>query len=56
VFSADQAVYHQGPVSFYMTKVANASTADGSTPWFKIKDIGPTFSNGNAKWNMDSKT
>ena len=35
-FTADQAVYHQGPVSFYMTKVSDAATADGSTPWFKI--------------------
>ncbi|EKG11102.1 Glycoside hydrolase family 61 [Macrophomina phaseolina MS6] len=43
-FTADIAVYHQGPTSFYMTKVADASKADGSTPWFKIKDIGPTVS------------
>ncbi|KAF2400768.1 hypothetical protein EJ06DRAFT_521468 [Trichodelitschia bisporula] len=45
-WTADTAVYHQGPVSFYMTKVANAAEADGSTPWFKIKDIGPTFPGG----------
>lgn len=43
-FTADTAVYHQGPVSFYMTKVDDAAAADGSTPWFKIKDIGPTVS------------
>jgi hypothetical protein len=49
---ADTPVYHQGPVSFYMTKVASAATADGSTPWFKIKDLGPTFSGGQAKWPM----
>jgi hypothetical protein len=36
-YSADVKVYHQGPVSFYMTKVENAKTADGSTKWFKIK-------------------
>jgi len=35
-----------------MTKVANASSADGSTPWFKIKDIGPSFAGGQAKWDM----
>lgn len=46
------AVYHQGPVSFYMSKVSSAATADGSTGWFKIKDIGPTFSNGVATWNL----
>jgi hypothetical protein len=51
-FTADTAVYHQGPITFYMTKVADAATADGSTDWFKIKEIGPTFSGGQAKWDM----
>ncbi|KAF2007922.1 lytic polysaccharide monooxygenase [Amniculicola lignicola CBS 123094] len=51
-FTADTAVYHQGPISFYMTKVADATTADGSTDWFKIKEIGPSFSGGQAKWDM----
>jgi hypothetical protein len=32
-FTADQAVYHQGPISFYMTKVDSASAADGSSDW-----------------------
>jgi hypothetical protein len=54
-FTADQAVYHQGPVSFYMTKVDNAATADGSTDWFKIKEIGPSFSGGSAKWDMSGE-
>jgi cellulase len=27
---------HYGPVNVYLTKVADASTADGSTGWFKI--------------------
>jgi hypothetical protein len=49
---ADTAVYHQGPVSFFMTKVPSAASADGSTPWFKIKDLGPTFAGGQAKWPM----
>jgi hypothetical protein len=49
-FTADQAVYHQGPVSFYMTKVDDAATADGSTDWFKIKEIGPKFPGGT--WDM----
>ncbi|KAF2743032.1 lytic polysaccharide monooxygenase [Sporormia fimetaria CBS 119925] len=51
-FTADVAVYHQGPVAFYMTKVQNAATADGSTPWFKIKEIGPRFPGG--QWDMSS--
>ncbi|KAF1967788.1 hypothetical protein BU23DRAFT_592484 [Bimuria novae-zelandiae CBS 107.79] len=51
-FTSDTAVYHQGPVSFYLTKVASASAADGSTPWSKIKEIGPTFSGGSATWNL----
>ena len=51
-FTADTAVYHQGPISFYMTKVADAASADGSTDWFKIKEIGPSFSGGQAKWDM----
>lgn len=49
-FTADVAVYHQGPVAFYMTKVTNAASADGSTPWFKIKEIGPRFPGGS--WDM----
>ncbi|KAF9733349.1 fungal cellulose binding domain-containing protein [Paraphaeosphaeria minitans] len=70
-FTADQAVYHQGPVSFYMTKVSDAASADGSSDWFKaslealsgcsrcanllqIKEIGPTFSGGQAKWDMST--
>ena len=55
-FTADQAVYHQGPISFYMTKVASASAADGSSDWFKVKEIGPTFSGGQAKWDMSCKS
>ncbi|KAJ4298112.1 hypothetical protein N0V90_006011 [Kalmusia sp. IMI 367209] len=50
-FTADIAVYHQGPVSFYLTKAAStAAASDGSTPWFKIKEIGPTFPGGT--WNL----
>jgi hypothetical protein len=53
--TADTAVYHQGPVTFYMTKVSDAQKADGSTDWVKIKEIGPTFSGGQAKWDMRSE-
>ncbi|KAH8725540.1 glycosyl hydrolase family 61-domain-containing protein [Phaeosphaeriaceae sp. PMI808] len=51
-FTADQAVYHQGPVAFYMSKVSSAASADGSGDWFKIKEIGPNFSGGQAKWDL----
>ncbi|KAI8938788.1 hypothetical protein NX059_004651 [Plenodomus lindquistii] len=54
-FTADQAVYHQGPVSFYMQKAATtAASSDGSGDWFKIKEIGPTFANGQATWDMSA--
>lgn len=36
-FTADTAVYHQGPVSFYMSKVADAVASDGSGDWFKVR-------------------
>ncbi|KAF2729955.1 hypothetical protein EJ04DRAFT_515573 [Polyplosphaeria fusca] len=49
-FTADVAVYHQGPVSFYMTKVDSAAAADGSSSWFKIKEIGPKFPGGT--WDL----
>jgi hypothetical protein len=53
-FTADVAVYHQGPTSFYMAKASStANTFDGAgNVWFKIKDIGPTFSNGAATWDL----
>ncbi|KAF2423749.1 hypothetical protein EJ08DRAFT_737315 [Tothia fuscella] len=50
-YSSDTKVYHQGPVSFYMTKVSDAKTADGSTKWFKIKDIGPSFAKSGGDWS-----
>ena len=50
-FKTDTAVYHQGPISFYMSKApSSAASYDGSGDWFKIKDIGPTFNGGNADW------
>ncbi|PGH26428.1 hypothetical protein AJ80_01926 [Polytolypa hystricis UAMH7299] len=53
-FTADVAVYHQGPVAFYMAKApGNAADYDGSgQEWFKIKEIGPTFNGGSASWDM----
>lgn len=53
-FTLDTPVYHQGPISIYMSKApGKASDYDGSGPWFKIHDIGPTFSGGQATWDME---
>ncbi|KAJ9156095.1 Glycoside hydrolase family 61 protein [Pleurostoma richardsiae] len=52
-FSLDQAVYHQGPVSLFMSKApGKASEYDGSGNWFKINDWLPTFGSGGATWPM----
>ncbi|TGJ81557.1 hypothetical protein E0Z10_g7198 [Xylaria hypoxylon] len=53
-FTLDTAVYHQGPISIYMSKApAAASAYDGSGEWFKIKDFGPTFTGGSATWSLE---
>ncbi|KAI0397967.1 endoglucanase II [Xylariaceae sp. FL0594] len=53
-FTADTAVYHQGPTSFYLSKApGKAADYDGSGEWFKIKDIGPTFNGGSATWDLE---
>lgn len=31
---------HYGPVMVYMSKVEDATTADGSDPWFKVAEEG----------------
>ncbi|KAK0615072.1 glycoside hydrolase [Bombardia bombarda] len=55
-FRSDTAVYHQGPISLYMSKApSHAADYDGSGDWFKIYDWGPTFSGGQASWNMKSE-
>ncbi|PQE23834.1 glycoside hydrolase family 61 protein [Rutstroemia sp. NJR-2017a BBW] len=53
-FTADVAVYHQGATSIYMAKAPSTAAAfDGSGKvWFKILDIGPTFSGGQASWDL----
>ncbi|KAI1816290.1 glycoside hydrolase family 61 protein [Poronia punctata] len=54
-FTLDQAVYHQGPVSLYMSKASGSlSDYDGSGDWFKIYDWGPSFSSGQAQWTLQS--
>jgi len=53
-FTSDTAVYHQGPVAFYMAEATpSAKEYDGSGQnWFKIGEIGPSFSGGQATWDM----
>ncbi|KAI1140441.1 glycoside hydrolase family 61 protein [Hypoxylon sp. FL0543] len=52
-FSLDTAVYHQGPISLYMSKApSTAAEYDGSGDWFKINDWAPQFSGGQATWTM----
>lgn len=54
-FTSDTAVYHQGPISLYMSKApGKVADFDGSGGWFKIYDWGPTFSGGQATWPMRS--
>jgi len=51
-FTLDTAVYHAGPISLYMSKAPNkVEDYDGSGPWFKIHDWGPS---GNS-WPLRSK-
>ncbi|EKD20293.1 fungal cellulose binding domain-containing protein [Drepanopeziza brunnea f. sp. 'multigermtubi' MB_m1] len=53
-FTSDTAVYHNGPLSIYMAKATSTAAAfDGAgSVWFKILDLGPTFSNGAATWPL----
>ncbi|KAI0401485.1 endoglucanase II [Xylaria palmicola] len=52
-FSLDTPVYHQGPISLYMSKAPGAASAyAGDGEWFKIKDFGPTFNGGSASWPL----
>ncbi|KAK4465217.1 glycoside hydrolase [Cladorrhinum samala] len=42
-FTLDAAVYHAGPTSLYMSKApGKVEDYDGSGPWFKIFDWGPS--------------
>ncbi|KAJ2905551.1 hypothetical protein MKZ38_005195 [Zalerion maritima] len=48
-FTPDVAVYHQGPVSVFMSKAPESvHDCDGSGEWFKIHDVSPTFSGSSA--------
>lgn len=61
-FTLDIAVYHQGPVMWYLGKVPSGQTADSwdgsGTNWFKIAEVGPDFSTGTggaATWPLARK-
>ncbi|KAG4422640.1 hypothetical protein IFR04_004261 [Cadophora malorum] len=53
-WTADTAVYHNGATAMYMAKApTTAKEYDGSGQrWFKIVEIGPTFSGGNPTWPL----
>lgn len=52
-FSYDQTVYHQGPVSIYMSKApGSAASYDGSGDWFRTQLWGPKFPGGT--WDLKS--
>lgn len=54
-FALDQAVYHQGPVTAYLSKASGtAASYAGDGDWFKIAEEGPTFSGGSATWPLKS--
>jgi hypothetical protein len=55
-FHSDVAVYHQGPVSVFLSQ-APGSVQDyqGDGLWQKIADIGPTFSGGQAQWDLSQE-
>jgi len=42
---------HYGPVMIYMSKVTDATTADGSTPWFKVAQ--DTYAGTTASWGTE---
>lgn len=55
VFPSTTGIYHPGPLLAYMAKVPSGYTAgnwDGSGDvWFKIFELGPTFSPGEMNWS-----
>lgn len=54
-FALDIAVYHQGPITAYMSKApSTASEYVGDGDWFKIAEEGPTFSGSTATWPLRS--
>lgn len=55
-FTTDTAVYHQGPVSIFMSKATGSvQDYDGSGGWRKMFDWGPEGSGQASKWPMQQK-
>ncbi|KAF2197834.1 cellulose-growth-specific protein [Delitschia confertaspora ATCC 74209] len=51
-FALDQSIYHIGPIQVYMSKApSTASSYDGSGDWFKLAQLGPSFSSGAINWD-----
>ncbi|KAG8803415.1 hypothetical protein FRC17_006180 [Serendipita sp. 399] len=44
----DIPIFHKGTLNIYMSKVENATTADGSSGWFKIHQVPPVFDSDNS--------
>jgi hypothetical protein len=52
-FTTDTAVYHNGPVSLFLSKAKGAiEKYSGQEGWVKIKDWGPTFNGGSTSWPL----
>jgi hypothetical protein len=52
-FYLDTAVYHQGPVSVFVSKApGSVQSYQGDGSWSKIAELGPTFSGNSATWPM----
>ncbi|KEZ40637.1 hypothetical protein SAPIO_CDS8559 [Scedosporium apiospermum] len=53
-FTTDTAVYHQGPISIYLSRApGSVQDYDGSDGWRKVYDWGPTLGgNGQSSWPM----
>ncbi|KAF2458214.1 cellulose-growth-specific protein [Lineolata rhizophorae] len=52
----DQAIFHPGPILAYMSKAPGDVTEyDGSGEWFKVSELGPTFSSGQINWPASNR-
>ncbi|KFA60056.1 hypothetical protein S40285_09115 [Stachybotrys chlorohalonatus IBT 40285] len=52
-FTSDVAVYHQGPVSVFLSRApGSVRSYQGDGTWAKIADIGPTFNGNSASWPL----
>ena len=52
-FTVDTPIYHPGPLAVYMSKATGpVQSYDGSGPWFKISEVGATFTSNPAAINF----